>query len=59
MHGARGPARVRDRARDEDDEADEDEAEAGDNLFDRLREGAAERLSQLIGEVTERVMRGG
>jgi hypothetical protein len=36
----------------------EERDEEPENVFDRLREGAAERLSGFISEITERMMRG-
>jgi hypothetical protein len=53
VHRAR---EVRDRRRLR--EWEEDEEEGSENFFDRIRDVAAERLSGIIGEITERMSRG-
>ena len=45
------------RAHEDDDEEYDEEGEP--NLFERLRESAAERIAALAGEVSDRMMRGG
>ena len=46
-------------AADEDDDEDYDEEDSDPNIFERIRETAAERLAALAGEVSHRMMRGG
>ena len=62
VHRARRGSRTRYRVEDEEDDDDMEEVEevqeSGENVFDRIREGAAERLSGFISEITQRMMRG-
>lgn len=50
---------LRARARHVEEEEDEDDYEAEPNLFQRMRDSAAERLAELAGDVSGRMMRGG
>ncbi len=49
--------RARHAVEDDDEEFDEDDSEP--NVFERIREVAAERLAGLAGEISHRIMRGG
>jgi ElaB/YqjD/DUF883 family membrane-anchored ribosome-binding protein len=62
IHRSRGPSLFsRGRARHDNDDEDEDSDHESDGggFFDRIREGAAERLSGIVSEAMQKIMRGG
>ena len=62
IHRSRGPSLLsgRQTRHDSDDESEDSDHESdGGGFFDRIREGAAERLSGIVSEAMQKIMRGG
>jgi ElaB/YqjD/DUF883 family membrane-anchored ribosome-binding protein len=62
IHRSRGPSLLsggRARHDSDDEDEDSDHESVGDGFFDRIRDGAAERLSGIVSEAMQKIMRGG